>query len=983
MSGSQNYGMYIKGPKVREQSDGSYLTSIESWLPSEMFHPHGNYQATTNDTPVLMDFSPDTNVNFLSAGEFKDLSKYFAPLKYGAKLEQDTGLKVKVGTEIKDARELFAKMGTVPIPLELTSIPQGDFNCKTYLFTYMDTSGSMNSVLPAARAAVTEIRKYFKAIYYGTGTTGDTLAAKYIRPHVNSGNEQWLSWFAGSNVAGQAPHNAVSIAFINESNSVYHPGHPTGTYTAHKNSYISNFQTWQAGGGTHQSAVMGMGAPTWWSTQFSQHVLDAINNDLEEYNVQGFMGLDSGMGSAAFVDMIVDWLNIPQNPSDLACNVTAVNDQGSSTTVKWNFSDYICGVTGTYDPSDANRFQPTMDGWKFEIATDSAGSNVIHTSATTTTIPNDYTHTQVEKLGAKFWARLTAVGATGVSNKSGEWVLCRMSNQAPVVSLNGAASVEIFQTLTYNDPGISAVDDHDLESALNKETTLPTGFAYDTTNTNPGTYTITYKATDTSGKSSTTTREVVVKAGQLVTSTPTFIGFTDLGWEFVQTMQDGSAITDDGNTTYTYQIATQYNANDPDVFQNSITQTLTRSAFQQTIVFNNLTAYTTYYARVLVSGDLPGVSNITSQYTDPCADFSATRVDNGDNTVTLTIKTAQPSSGVFLLEDLTGGTLRGLVRPVADDQFGNLFIASGEGLVQTTSSGAGGKLVFDGGFPKFYDSNWSAAYLNNMFATDTPGQWPYMVNAIKYASGARGASRTNKVVYINDAAGGNYNISVFDAGINGCVGYTGKTMSYFKDSSTDGSHKAHLMDNTQTAAQWKTYLDDFDCVVWVGTETVVYTLATNFVQGLLDYFDGGGGLFVITDHNSFQVIVNQILPYYGVRFTGLYNRNSNGAPNPPDDLGGDAYKISTILANTTYIPQGVHPLFQDMAGDSKIPAGASEGEIIYDDDPSTGGAFTSSYVSNAAGDLTITTHNNGQDVGYGKLIIRTANDCGEVFELIT
>ena len=160
--------------------------------------------------------------------------------------------------------------------------------------------------------------------------------------------------------------------------------------------------------------------------------------------------------------------------------------------------------------------------------------------------------------------------------------------------------------------------------------------------------------------------------------------------------------------------------------------------------------------------------------------------------------------------------------------------------------------------------------------------------------------------------------------------------------------------------------------MWVDTETSIYTLAPNFVQGLLDYFDNGGGLFVITDHDVFQTIVNQILPYYGVKFTGLINRTTDN----------DAYKVSTILGNTTYIPQGVHPLFQDMLPTATIRAGGSEGKIIYDDDPSTGGAFTSSYTSDANGDLEITIHNNDVDVGYGQLIIRTANDCGAMFDPI-
>ena len=134
----------------------------------------------------------------------------------------------------------------------------------------------------------------------------------------------------------------------------------------------------------------------------------------------------------------------------------------------------------------------------------------------------------------------------------------------------------------------------------------------------PGTYTLTYKATDTSGLSTQITRSVKIEAGQLITGTPSYVGFTDLGWNFTQTMQDGSTVpADDGNTTYYYEIATQYDENNTSVFSNSVVQTLERSSFQTTAVFNNLTPYTTYYARVRVTGDLPGVSNICLLYTSP------------------------------------------------------------------------------------------------------------------------------------------------------------------------------------------------------------------------------------------------------------------------------------------------------------------------------------------------------------------------------
>lgn len=970
-----NIGIFLRGAKEAEQSSGAILTTIEPWLPMEMFHPWGNYQANYNDTPAPMTKALDTHVLYKNDdGAYEDISILFAPAAYGTISEYDTGLKIKQanGTWI-DAREVYAKMGTVPIPLELNKVPKGDFNCVTYLFTYMDTSGSMNSVLPAARGAVDEIRKYFKAIYYGNN---DTLAAKYIRAHKNYGNEAWLNWFASSD-AGDNVHNAVSIAFINESNSIYHPGHPTGSYNAHKSSYISNYNNWKAGGGTHQAAVMGMGANAWWSVQFSQHVLDSINNDLRDYNVQGFMGLSSGMGSPAFVAMIVDWLNIPQIPTDLACAVTANNDEQSTTTVKWNLQDYICGITGTYDPSASDRFSPTMKGWKIEIANDSGGSNIVQTSNILTTLPDLYSYTP-NKLGAKFWLRLTAVGETGFASKSSSWRLCRLKNTAPVVSLNGNASYTMYQTIYFTDPGFTATDDHDPSSALLKQIIYPDGFYNDTSNTTPGTYTLTYKATDTSGASSQITRSITIEAGQLITGIPSYVGFTDLGWNFTQSMQNGNAVpADDGDTTYYYELATQYDANNTNVFSNSVVQTLERASFQTTAVFNNLTPYTTYYARVRVTGDLPGVSNITTQYTDPCLSFSASRADDGDGTSTIQLTTAKPNTKVFVVEDRSGET-RGLVRPVANDQFGGLFIASGEGLVQTTSSGAGGKLVFDGGFPKFYDSSyWNASYddsLTNMFALATPGQWPYMVNCIKYASSQRGSATTNKVLYVNDSSGGSYGINVFDDGIKGCSSIAGKTMSYFKDISTpNAAHKDHILANaSKSVSHWRTYFDQFDCIVWFGTSYLTdWTLPANFKQAILDYFDNGGGIFIVTDHNSFQYVVNQIVKPYGIQFTGDFDRTP----------GNDAYKVSTILSKTALIPQGVHPLFQDMHPDAYIHAGGSEGKIIYDDDPTTGGAFTSEYTSNNAGNLTINAHNNNIALGkYSKLILRTANDCGQVFE---
>ena len=246
-----------------------------------------------------------------------------------------------------------------------------------------------------------------------------------------------------------------------------------------------------------------------------------------------------------------------------------------------------------------------------------------------------------------------------------------------------------------------------------------------------------------------------------LTSSSGYIGYTDLGWDYTRNFGDQ---TNDGGASYVYEVSTA----DGSTFGDNVVQSITESTFKTSKMFSALTPFTTYYSRVRATGGLPGRSNITSQTSNPCSLFTATRaVNNG--TTTLTIQTQLPNTGVFIMEEMAGD-IRGLVRPVANDQFGYLFIASGEGKTRTTSTGGGGKLVFDGGFPKFYDTKWNNSYKTDMFNVSTPGQWPYMVNAMKYCTSSR-SSRTNKVLYINDAGSQNYGYTTFNDGIAGCADY--------------------------------------------------------------------------------------------------------------------------------------------------------------------------------------------------------------------
>ena len=71
----------------------------------------------------------------------------------------------------------------------------------------------------------------------------------------------------------------------------------------------------------------------------------------------------------------------------------------------------------------------------------------------------------------------------------------------PVVTLAGAASIEITLGTVFNDPGASAVDAADGELSVSVSGTVPSA---------PGTYTLTYTATDAAGNGASVARSVIV-----------------------------------------------------------------------------------------------------------------------------------------------------------------------------------------------------------------------------------------------------------------------------------------------------------------------------------------------------------------------------------------------------------------------------------------------------------------------------------------
>ena len=488
------------------------------------------------------------------------------------------------------------------------------------------------------------------------------------------------------------------------------------------------------------------------------------------------------------------------------------------------------------------------------------------------------------------------------------------------------------------------------------------------------------------------------KLGMELTSTTGFKSYTDLGWTYSRDLGDN---TTDSGASYVYEVSTELMN-----FDENIVRTVTTEDFQTSQIFTGLTPYQQYFSRVRAINGLPGMSNIAENVANPCASFSATRAhdpETGD--VTLTVTTSDANEGVYFIEELVEDSIRGLVKPIANDEEGDLYMASGEGRSRTETSPAGGRMYFDCGFLKyfgqeyirddgtFYAHGWDESYVDDLYAADVPPEFSILGNAYNYCSANR-ETKTNKVLYINDqpssadnpngdgmyGVGGGAN---FPTTLGGIAQAVGSTLEHF-DNNTTSPHAVKLANGTlpNGESSWKNYFKKYDVIIWIGSTRnnvegmSLYTLSSTLLTGLMDAIDEGVGIITLTDHDIFHSTVNQVVRYFGVEYYGNIDRTATD----------DAYKISTILNNTDYIPQGFHPLLANLTSTSSIQAGVSEGKLRYvshpDADSTNVGRTSSTYTSNASKTLTTTTHSDGNAITGGKLIVRTANDCGQTFDAI-
>ena len=490
-----------------------------------------------------------------------------------------------------------------------------------------------------------------------------------------------------------------------------------------------------------------------------------------------------------------------------------------------------------------------------------------------------------------------------------------------------------------------------------------------------------------------------------ITSSPGYVDYSSLSFSF-------SYIGDfTPYNNYEYYIST--NADSEAAFEAAIVQTFTSTNQLLNKLYRNLDPQVVHYVRVKATGpngalysNFASMTTLGGQITDPCTQFSATRTDDGDGTYTLEVTTNIPNEGVFVSEALNNVETRGLIRPLANDEFGDIFLAVVEGTgFDSSSQTTGGRAVFDAGWQKYRDQEWNASYANNVYASNVPAQFPFMLNAINYTS--RQFNKTNKVLYLNDNPGhptpstpGKYDVGDYDNSLSALTGLSGRTFEYWKGQTANASHYNWFMANdaSETVQSYLSYLNQYDTLITVsaadfGASPTLPYYSSHLIEAIHTFMDQGGGWIGLNDHGEYQMNVNPMVAKFGFQFTsGASGTGVDRNTNANNAAGDPAYQISTMLANTEYLPSGYHPLFENLSPTSRMAAGPTEGIISFYD--TTVGmtttvnpvptARTSSYSSGSTRTVTITNHTDTSNTALtgGRLIIRTASGCGVIIPKI-
>lgn len=240
-------------------------------------------------------------------------------------------------------------------------------------------------------------------------------------------------------------------------------------------------------------------------------------------------------------------------------------------------------------------------------------------------------------------------------------------------------------------------------------------------------------------------------------------------------------------------------------------------------------------------------------------------------------------------------------------------------FIAVTQDGRG-NVLYDGGFPKLYNTQNTSGNEATVFSELTPAQ-KYFHNAINWCANPDTVAQYGKrILILGDAnEGENYNI----------IGTAG---NHFRSTIEAICRVVGYTPTYRTRSHWGTQIDctlseitQYACIFFFSTSSPdVDRITDNAVQDILTYRSLGGGLIFITDHGaviddienawpvtggSFFRTANKIIRNFGAWFSGDYNRT-------PVNVG---------FLRDTY---GDHPLYNDITDAESIYAGGSESRVF-------------------------------------------------------
>jgi hypothetical protein len=227
-----------------------------------------------------------------------------------------------------------------------------------------------------------------------------------------------------------------------------------------------------------------------------------------------------------------------------------------------------------------------------------------------------------------------------------------------------------------------------------------------------------------------------------------------------------------------------------------------------------------------------------------------------------------------------------------------------------------GNVVYDGGFPKFYNSQYAGASWPGFAAA--PAAFKYMYNALNFCRNEEKYAAGNRKVLILGEASTSYQVDSlaadgFKKTLDMICGAAGFVPTYRLNTSYPGGN----FDPTVSE------LDGYVCIIMFSTIydlTGVGHITQRGVNDLVSIRAAGTGIIFVTDHGvpdgsansdyiGFYATANRVMINFGAKFQGNFDRT-------PVNVG-------FLRAN-----YGDHPLYNGMLDSESIFAGGSESKVI-------------------------------------------------------